>query len=38
MVSTKLELPGDLQEQSITGIMLKSCSEKFYKLQKKISL
>ena len=38
MVYTKLELPGDVQEQSLSSALLKIFSEKFHKLHKKISL
>ena len=39
MVSTKLEWPEDIQEQSsIKKLLYKKCYEKIHKLQKKMSL
>ena len=35
MVSTKLELPGDVQGQSFTSALEKSCSENFHKFSEK---
>ena len=32
MISTKLELDGDVQEQSFTSALLKSCSEKISRI------
>ena len=38
MVSNKIELHGDVQEQLFTSALSKSYSEKFHKHQKKIYL
>ena len=38
MVSTKLELPGDVQEQSFTSALKKPVPKIFTNFQKKISL